>query len=183
METLNHQLFLLINASSAHPLIRFMFAQFMASWMIYLILSALSLALLFGPPKVKAAIITAFGCGILGYLFCTIIGQIFPHPRPFMLPIGKTFLYHKANASFPSGHATLVFSLGFSLYLSHFRAAAAAILLTGVGIGWARVFLGVHFPFDILGAIPVSLCAAGFARPIGKKIQAKINTYFEGCRA
>ncbi len=183
MEMLNHQLFLLINASNTQSFGLFIFAQFMATWMIYLILSALCLALLFGPPQVKAAIITALGCGLLGYLFCTIIGQIFPHPRPFMLPIGKTFLYHKANASFPSGHATLVFSLGFSLYLSRFRAAGAAILLTGVGIGWARVFLGVHFPFDILGAIPVSLCAAGLTQPIGKKIQAKFNTYFKGCRA
>jgi undecaprenyl-diphosphatase len=25
-------------------------------------------------------------------------------------------------------------------------------------VGWSRVYLGVHFPFDILAAFPVALC-------------------------
>ncbi|MDA1382037.1 phosphatase PAP2 family protein [Plesiomonas shigelloides subsp. oncorhynchi] len=63
-----------------------------------------------------------------------------------------------------------MFSLGFYLLfsertvkegkLSGKTQSAWLILLLGVAISWARVFLGVHFPFDILGAIPVSLLAA-----------------------
>ncbi|MGL5006681.1 MAG: undecaprenyl-diphosphatase [Plesiomonas sp.] len=173
MEILNHQLFLLINASMPPSPTLSVVSHFIATWLIDLILFALGLALFLGSPNSRKAIITAFGCGLLGYLLCSIIGHTFPHPRPFMLPIGNTFLYHAANASFPSGHATLVFSLGCSLYMSRYRTAGLLILLCGTGIGWARVFLGVHFPFDILGAFPVSLLAAWITHTLGRVFKSK----------
>lgn len=32
-------------------------------------------------------------------------------------------------------------------------------LVVGASVGWARVFLGLHFPFDLLGAV-VTACVA-----------------------
>lgn len=170
MEALNQHLFLLINATADTPLWLISTAHFIARWLIYIVLATFIFQFIRGDKETQQHIIALFICALLAYLACFIIGKIYPHPRPFMVPIGKTYLLHNANASFPSGHATLMFSLGFYLLfsertfkerkLSGKTQSAWLILLLGVAISWARVFLGVHFPFDILGAIPVSLLAA-----------------------
>lgn len=33
--------------------------------------------------------------------------------------------------------------------------------LLGIPIAWARVYLGVHFPFDMVGAALIACCSAG----------------------
>ena len=160
MEALNQHLFLFINATPETPLWLIEVAHFIARWLIYIILAAFIFQFIRGDKETQQHIIALFICALLAYLACFMIGKIYPHPRPFMVPIGKTYLLHNANASFPSGHATLIFSLGFYLLFSGKKLSARLILLLGIAISWARVFLGVHFPFDILGAIPVSLLAA-----------------------
>ena len=36
----------------------------------------------------------------------------------------------------------------------------------GLIVGWSRVFLGVHFPYDVAAALPVAGTAAVLARSI-----------------
>lgn len=160
MEALNHHLFLFINATANTPLWLIDIAHFIARWLIYIILATFIFQFIRGDKETQQHIIALFMCALFAYLACFIIGKVYLHPRPFMVPIGKTYLLHNANASFPSGHATLIFSIGFYLLLSGKKQMARLILLLGIAISWARVFLGVHFPFDILGAIPVSLLSA-----------------------
>lgn len=40
--------------------------------------------------------------------------------------------------------------------LVHVPCPGGLALLTGVAVAWARVFLGVHFPLDMLGAVVVA---------------------------
>ncbi|MEU0333440.1 phosphatase PAP2 family protein [Streptomyces sp. NPDC006193] len=63
-------------------------------------------------------------------------------------------------AAFPSGHAlTATVVCGLLLWLLHrrgagralWRAAVAAALVSVVGVGVTRVWLGVHWPTDVLG--------------------------------
>ncbi len=44
------------------------------------------------------------------------------------------------------------------------RRWGTAACLTGMAAGWARVYLGVHFPADVLASMPARLLAAGLAR-------------------
>jgi undecaprenyl-diphosphatase len=59
-------------------------------------------------------------------LFCTlsilialglgsICGMLLFHPRPFMIPLGHTWINHPADNSFPSDHGTVMFSAAFAL--------------------------------------------------------------------
>ena len=56
-----------------------------------------------------------------------------------------------ANASFPSGHALAgaCFYLALADALRGSRLHAAALLLAGV-LGFTRVYLGVHYPSDVM---------------------------------
>ena len=78
-----------------------------------------------------------------------------------MIGLGHTLIPHAADSSFPSDHLTLLWAVAFS-FLMHrsLRLAGMALALLGLPVAWARIFLGVHFPLDMVGAALVAvLCA------------------------
>ena len=96
-----------------------------------------------------------------------LLGMVWFEPRPFAAGIGHTLLAHAADNGFPSDHSTLMFALGTGLLLTGAaRAAGAAVCVLGLGVAWARVYLGVHFPVDVLTGIPVGAAAGWLARQI-----------------
>ena len=85
-----------------------------------------------------------------------VTAAIWYHPRPFAVPIGRTLIEHAPDSSFPSDHVTFLIASGLGLLAwTHHRWAGFAILVLSVPVAWARMFLGVHFPLDMVGAIPI----------------------------
>ncbi|RON08299.1 phosphatase PAP2 family protein [Pseudomonas brassicacearum] len=166
MEELNRSLFMAINASAdASAPMRFL-AMFLAQWLIFSVPLLLAGLWLRGTRQQRAAAVTAtlsivfaLGCNLL-------ISSLWFHPRPFMLGLGQNFLAHAAESSFPSDHATVMFTLAFALMLAALRKLGLLVLLLGALVGWARVYLGVHFPFDITGSLLVSLASAWLVREV-----------------
>jgi len=89
-----------------------------------------------------------------------LIGLFYFHNRPFMDHIGLCLLSHKAENSFPSDHTTFVVSI--ALMLITFKSTRSLGIVASIFALWcgvARVYCGVHYPFDILGSIVVSIVA------------------------
>lgn len=65
------------------------------------------------------------------------------------------------HSSFPSDHLTLWWAVAFGLLAqAQLRSAAILMAVSGIAIAWARIYLGVHFPLDMVGAaIVAALCA------------------------
>jgi undecaprenyl-diphosphatase len=113
-----------------------------------------TLALLFHG-KWKRALVFA-GTVIAAELSSEVLKQVYDRPRPTLVPHGS-YVY---SASFPSGHSTLAAATFLTLAtiiasLEPDRATkslayAVAIALT-VMVGFSRVYLGVHWPSDVLG--------------------------------
>jgi len=81
-------------------------------------------------------------------------------PRPFELGFGLNLLHHAPETSFPSDHATFIWSLGFALILlDRMRWPGIICVLLGAATAWARVYLGAHFPLDMLASLIVSAAA------------------------
>ncbi|MEX8493621.1 phosphatase PAP2 family protein [Sphaerotilus sp.] len=66
---------------------------------------------------------------------------------------------HAPDASFPSDHGTVFSAVSLCLLLAGEWVWGLAVLMVGMGVAWARVYLGVHFPLDMLGAVGAPLPA------------------------
>ncbi len=80
-------------------------------------------------------------------------------PRPFVsFPI-TPLIGHSKDASFPSTHTSVIAAIAFTFIF--FKSKLTPFLFLAVlWIGFARIFVGVHFPVDILGGILVGLASA-----------------------
>lgn len=86
----------------------------------------------------------------------------FERPRPVVVP----HLTEVTTASFPSGHSTMSAVVFLTLGLLLMRITqrrrtkafilTVALLLTGL-VGFTRVYLGVHYPTDVLGGWIIGL--------------------------
>ncbi|MDO0876039.1 phosphatase PAP2 family protein [Carnobacterium divergens] len=105
----------------------------------------------------------AIGSGLLNFT----VKQIFRRPRPTI-----KHLVEQGGFSFPSGHSMgsmiLFSSIAFLLIISIRRtsikwiiALIAAFLILSVGI--SRIYVGVHFPSDVLGGFALGFAWIAFA--------------------
>ncbi|NIA09374.1 MAG: phosphatase PAP2 family protein [Nitrospiraceae bacterium] len=98
---------------------------------------------------------------ILGLAINYLISLFYFHPRPFMDKIGILLINHAPETSFPSDHTTFMFSIGFMfLYFKKTRIMGIILSVLALIGGTARVFAGIHYPFDIIGSLLVAIVSS-----------------------
>lgn len=156
IEVFNRTLFLQINGGDGTPAWLIQAAIVIADDLIYLIPLLLLGMWLWGDSKHRNQAIKACLVILLALGANQMIGLVWQHPRPFMIGLGHTWIPHATDSSFPSDHVTVFAGIGLTLVFGGAFRLAAAVLTTGFAVAWARVFLGVHFPLDMLGAVAVA---------------------------
>lgn len=90
-------------------------------------------------------------CALAGaVLTAHFIGDLFYRARPFVEQTVTQLIPHALDASFPSDHVTLAFALIVTLWPVLGRSGWIWTAWGGA-IGLARIFVGVHYPTDVLG--------------------------------
>lgn len=164
MQDLNEALFLLINAPANPNTTLLLIARLCAEQLIWVVPASLLLGWFMGNGSIRQRMLEAGASGLLGVLMAQLIGLVWMHPRPFAMGLGHQWIAHAADASFPSDHLTLLWSVAFSLLLHPaVRRLGVALALLGLPMAWARIYVGVHFPLDMLGAAVVAGLAAWLA--------------------
>ena len=108
--------------------------------------------------KTRDIVLYGFYAAIIGLIINYLIGFVYYHPRPFVIPTGTLLFSYPADSSFPSDHSTIIFSMALMLiYFKRTRLPGFLFLVMGIIGGTARVFAGVHFPLDIVGSLLVSV--------------------------
>ena len=82
--------------------------------------------------------------------FAQLIGKAMPRPRPYLSHAVHQLIPPSLDTSFPSDHATLGFAVGVMVWRYNKR-AGAVLLVLAVLMAFARVFVGAHYPADVLG--------------------------------
>lgn len=164
MENFNHTLFLWMNAPEHPSSLLITIATLFAEYAILVIPIFMGLAWMRGGERTRKVLLEAAASGLAGLLINQVIGLVWQHPRPFVIGLGHTYLSHAADSSFPSDHLTLMWAVAFSLLLHRSpRPAGVTLALLGLPVAWARIYLGVHFPFDMVGAALVAGLSAWLA--------------------
>jgi undecaprenyl-diphosphatase len=116
--------------------------------------------------------------GLVAGLACSeVLKSIVMQPRPFVsLPDVRLLVSPSSSYSFPSVNATYAFaaSSGASLtarrLLGRLPAWGWGLLALAIAVSYSRVYVGVHYPGDVLGGALLGISIGWLVASIGAKV-------------
>ncbi len=160
-EQLNNRLFLAINAGAGENQAVDGAARLVASYLPLAFIGVLIYLWLRPESERRRAALHAGYAASLALGVNLLITLTYFHPRPFMEGLGRELIPHAPETSFPSDHSTFMLAIASRLLLDRATRWWGVFLFPlGVLGGLARVFCGVHFPFDIAGSLVVGAATA-----------------------
>lgn len=133
-----------------------------------------------GNKKAMGVFVDTFAFTLINLILSYFIGLIYYVPRPFVHNKVNLLIPHIADASFPSDHAigTMSIAVGLNKYN---KILGTLSMLVSVMVGVSRVYVGHHFPLDIIGAYALVFIANYiYGKLVKDKLQAiyfKIEEY------
>ncbi|WP_291385874.1 MULTISPECIES: phosphatase PAP2 family protein [Achromobacter] len=181
LESFNQSLFLLINADPATPAWRIHAAMLVANKLILLVPGVMAAVWLWGKEAQRSLMLKALVSVAVALAASYLCGMLWPQPRPFVIGLGHAFFTHKATSSFPSNHTIIIATFAFALILDRRWAGWGWLALaSAVLVGSSRVYLGVHFPLDILGGLLLAPVAAAVTIPVWRRAGAPLTAAVQG---
>jgi undecaprenyl-diphosphatase len=130
-----------------------------------------------GKEKEKYTVVNAAITAVIALVINVILGHIFYENRPFVTHHVNLLVQHAKDSSFPSDHATGTFSIALAILWRKHRKIGIGMLLFAICTGISRVYVGNHYPFDVLTSIVISLIVSGLVfasqslfAPVGRAI-------------
>jgi undecaprenyl-diphosphatase len=107
----------------------------------------------------------------------TAIKALVDRPRPpLRYPTPKTLVSLPHDASFPSGHAATSFAAATMLSFA-FPRLAPALFLLAAAVAFSRVYVGVHYPLDVIGGAALGVLVSVVLRALVRAWQRASTTH------
>ncbi|MED1407380.1 undecaprenyl-diphosphatase [Bacillus mycoides] len=114
----------------------------------------------------------------IALLVNVLIHAVYYHPRPFITHHVNQLVPHAADSSFVSDHSVLVFSIAFVFILRGEKLKYIA-LIWAVLVGISRMYVGVHYPLDILGAAFLTFITSGLVMQSARIFEPLVRFIFK----
>ncbi|MFE0525177.1 phosphatase PAP2 family protein [Streptomyces sp. NPDC058954] len=129
--------------------------------------------------SVAALVWTPIAAGIAVLVNVPIRGFV-ERPRPFLEHQGLDVLVSgKTDYSFVSDHATITMAIGVGLFVANRRFGIAGIALALLE-GFCRVYMGVHYPTDVVGGFALGTAVALLLSPLAMALLTPLMKAVEG---
>ena len=104
-------------------------------------------------------------------------------PRPFDVIEGlQTLISAPTDGSFPSGHTTSSIAAGLILLMRAPKKIGVPAFITGVMISLSRVYVGVHYPSDVVAGAAAGVAASLISDKTVDKYYSSRPKRLEGAR-
>ena len=180
LDQLNLYLFHILNVPDQASIWMINYASLIAHDLVYLFLLIFAIAWFRGSYEVKTGIIKAFIFTAITLLMSEVLSAVLNTPRPFMMDVGRTLIEHAPTGSFPSNHMSIFSGIAFAYYFSPQRDLGRILIWTAWLVAWSRVYVGVHFPIDMLGAFLIAIIVNLAGLPLWWKYENQIINFILG---
>lgn len=118
--------------------------------------------------------IVAIGATVVNSSITVALKYTINRERPFVTYPDIKQKSRAGSPSFPSGHTSSAFALATSLSLSYPKWYIIVPTFTWAGtVGYSRMYLGVHYPSDVLAAAIIGAGSAWLTHYVNKKLILK----------
>lgn len=133
---------------------------FLAEYMVYFLGLIIIVQWFTGSRKNRMMVIQAMVAFVTAEIIGKIAGEFYSNYQPFaVLPDVNKLVNHVVDNSFPSDHTILFFSICFSFWLVRKKTGWLWLVLAFC-VAISRIWVGVHYPFDVaIGALIGSISA------------------------
>ena len=123
----------------------------------------------------RSGAVLATAAGALSLLLNQPIAHIVDRARPYLAhpQHAHVLITRSHDPSFPSDHATGAFALAFGIWL-YDRTIGTVLLVLAALISFARVYVGTHYPGDVVAGALIGIAVAGalyLARPTRRLLE------------
>ncbi|HFK1473983.1 undecaprenyl-diphosphatase [Bacillus sp. FSL W8-0519] len=143
---------------------------FLAEYMVYILALIILTYWFIGSRKSRMMVIQAMVAFVIAEVIGKIAGKFHLNYQPFaVLPDVNKLVDHAVDNSFPSDHTILFFSICFSFSLVRKKTGWLWLILA-LCIAISRIWVGVHYPFDVAVGALIGCISAVFSHWLVPKL-------------
>jgi undecaprenyl-diphosphatase len=174
---MDYELFQYINGLAGHNYLWDHIFEAFTSYGFYLCVLVLVIMALRQSTRIAAICGFVAPCLAMGINF--LIGLVYNRPRPFVTYHVHLLLPHDPDASFPSDHTAVAVAIAVSLWFYNRKVGLPMFILAFL-IGFSRIYVGHHYPTDVLGGMVVGALSAFIINKVGNKLlKHNSNSYVQ----
>ncbi len=143
-------------------------ARFLAGNLAYCIVAVMIAVWILKREHRRMLTVAFVSAAIARGIIVTLIRFFYHHPRPILVTDVHALAVN-TEWSFPSGNASFFFALATGVYLYN-RKWGMVLYFCALVIGLARIFVGVHWPSDILAGAVLGILVGVATYFVGRKI-------------
>lgn len=163
----DHRLFEWINGLSGNEAVDAVMKFIVNDYFVPVMLALMMLGLWFGGRSVAqrqrnqwGVVWAAVGVGFTNLLIqvLNLLVELNPWPRPYIVDpdLKPVFGYLPTDPSFPANSAAVAFAFATGVFMRN-RRWGAAMYVIALLWGFSRVYVGIHYPLDILGGAVIAI--------------------------
>ena len=122
---------------------------------------------------VKRGLLVLFSLGANAVVCNLLLKPLVDRTRPYDLLGYDILISPVGDASFPSGHTSASFAAATAIYAINKKWGMAAYIFAAV-MGFSRLYLGVHFPTDVLAGTAIGVVMAKVVLALMQKKWRKV---------
>jgi membrane-associated phospholipid phosphatase len=155
------------------------FGKFAANDMVFVLAAVAAVLLLWMlvhhvRSAVEVGIIMVIAVG-LSLVAGRVIADLWYEARPFVdHPDTVKLISHSADAAFPSDHCLVAGAIAMVALLA-WRWLGIIVVVLALLIAWARVFVGVHYPGDVLAGLAIGAVCGLVTWVVVKAISRRLS--------